>query len=136
MAALSSALSRPVATPVTLTDVRVRLIAKKIVDVLRVLRHEGSFAIKLKYSLLAVGGLLRVREITPFALVCSTSSEAMAIADELRPILNILARRSRHANAVADKIKLLSNFIAALEGTGGNGNLLIDTEGLDEEDDN
>jgi hypothetical protein len=131
LGALSSILSRPTETPSVLSEQLVGQVATGIVRVLQTLREERSFAVNFKYALLVVGGLLRYREIRPFALVASKSPDAHEIVSQLRMLQDILLRHSDGVAAAEIKKRLLRDYIAALEGTGGQSNLLEDTEGLE-----
>jgi hypothetical protein len=131
LGALSSILSRPTETPGVLSEQLVGQVATGIVRLLQTLRVERSFAVNFKYALLVVGGLLRYREIRPFALVASKSPDAHEIVVQLRMLQDILLRHSDGVAAAEIKKRLLRDYIAALEGTGGQSNLLEDTEGLE-----
>jgi len=73
LAALSSALSRPADAPKVLSNATVKRIAESTASILADLRSKKKFAVSLKYAMLVVGGLPRVRERDPYALLTSTS---------------------------------------------------------------
>jgi hypothetical protein len=135
IAALSMILSRPMATPTALDENRVTRIARSLAKLLNELFLRRSFSVNLKYALLAVGGLLRYREIVPFSLVSAKSADAVLLIQALRPILDALQAPSIAVSGLHYKVDLLREYIAALEGTGGKASLLIDTEFLEDADD-
>lgn len=135
LAALSSVLSRTQLAPLVLTEDQVSLIAKGLAKVLANLRDRRSFAVNLKYAMLAIGGLLRVREREPFALLTSRSAVAAELARPLRDIVDILKRTSGHVARSEEKAKVANNLLAMLDGEGGDVGVLVDAESLDESDD-
>jgi hypothetical protein len=135
LAALSSALSRPMGAPKVLTDARVRLIADNTASILGAFAGNARFGIGLKYALLVVGGLLRVRERDPYALMTSRSHAAQALAVQLRKIHGLLKQYRQIVKKVDEKISIITNLIDMLEGQGGNVGVLVDTESLDDEED-
>jgi hypothetical protein len=135
LAALSSALSRPMHAPEVLTDARVRLIARNTASILAALAVQRKFALGLKYALLVVGGLLRVRERDPYALMTSRSDAAQELAVQLRKIYDLLKQYRRMIKKADEKMAIIANLIDMLNGQGGNVGVLVDTESLDDEED-
>jgi hypothetical protein len=135
LAALSSILSRTQAAPSVLSAERVNLIAKGMAIILANLRDRRSFAVNLKYAMLAVGGLLRIREREPFALLTQRSAAAAELARPLRDILSFLKSNSGHIARSAEKSKIVANLLAMLDGEGGDVGVLVDAESLDDSDD-
>jgi hypothetical protein len=135
LAALSSALSRPIDAPSVLTDSRVRLIADNTASILAVFAGERKFALGLKYALLVVGGLLRLRERDPYALMTSRSHAAQVLAVQLRKIHGLLNQFRRIVKKADEKMSIIANLIDMLDGQGGNVGVLVDTDSLDDEED-
>jgi hypothetical protein len=135
LAALSSILSRPVDAPNFLTDARVRLLTEMTAAILADIARKGNFAVRLKYTLLVVGGLLRLRERDPYALMTSRSVSAQKLAAQLQNIQGVLKQRRRSVRGADQKMLIIKNLIEMLTGQGGNVGVLVDTESLDDEQD-
>ena len=135
LAALSSVLSRPVQAPEVLSDARVKLIAENAAIILADLARSRKFATNLKYALLAVGGLLRVRKRDPYALITSRSGSAQKLVAQLQNI-HVLLKQYRGTVKKADqKLLIVADLIEMLTGQGGNVGVLVATESLDDEED-
>lgn len=124
LAALSALLSRPEATPKVLAELDVAAIADRLAHVLRGLHATGSFGVNLKYALLAVAGLLRVRECDPWALVADRSAAAKTLFDLLTALAaRIETHRLMIPNA-AFKREIAGELIDLLSGAGGRPDIL------------
>ena len=134
LAALSSVLSRTMAAPTVLTDRRVRLIAEGTASILKSLLARRSLGVNLKYALLVVGGLLRVRETDPYALLTARSDVAAQLALALQDIHDVLSKDPRLFIKYTDKIRIIENLLAMLDGAGGDVGVLVETEALDDSD--
>jgi hypothetical protein len=135
LAALSSVLSRPVQVPEVLSDARVKLIAENAALILGDLARRGKFATSLKYAMLAVGGLLRVRERDPYALMTSRSASAQKLAAQLQNIHALLKKHQSIIKKADQKLLIVADLIEMLTGQGGNVGILVATESLDDEED-
>lgn len=81
-----------------LTDRRVKLIADATASILTsLLGQRRIFALNLKYALLVVGGLLRIRETDPYALLTARSDVAAKLALPLEGIHDVLNRHPRRS---------------------------------------
>lgn len=80
-----------------LTDRRVKLIADATASILTSLLGQRSSALNLKYALLVVGGLLRIRETDPYALLTARSDVAAKLALPLEGIHDVLNRHPRRS---------------------------------------
>jgi hypothetical protein len=134
LAALSSILSRTIIAPTVLTDRRVNLIADATASILTSLLAQRTLALNLKYALLVVGGLLRIRETDPYALLTARSDVAAKLARPLEGIHDVLDRHPRAFAKSTEKSKIVANLIAMLEGAGGDVGVLVETESLDVSD--
>ncbi|WP_092180310.1 hypothetical protein [Devosia sp. YR412] len=130
LSALSSALSRRAEAPGALTPALVAKIASRLDSVLDDLVAQRSFKIKFKNALTVLTGLLRYREIEPWALVRDRNLSAEKLALRLESAKEIL---SSHAGTVpqgAMKIAIVSDLIDYLSGVGGDPNILRQIEDL------
>ena len=128
LAALSSVLSRPVQVPEVLSDARVRLIAENTALILADLARSRKFATSLKYAMLAVGGLLRVRERDPYALMTTRSVSAQTLAAQLQNIHSLLKKYGNVVKKADQKLLIVADLIEMLSGQGGNVGVLVATE--------
>jgi hypothetical protein len=135
LAALSSALSRPADAPKVLSDATVKLIAESTASILADLRSKKKFAVSVKYAMLVVGGLLRVRERDPYALLTSTSPAAQALATQLRSIFDLLNQYPPGPSKPTEKRSNVANLVEMLDGRGGNVGVLVEANSLDDEED-
>lgn len=135
LSALSSALSRRAEAPSALTPALVNKIASRLDSVLDDLIAQRSFKIKFKNALTVLTGLLRYREIEPWALVRDRDMSAEKIALRLERAKTIL---SSHASTVpqgAKKLAIVSDLIDYLSGVGGDPNILRQIEDLSDTED-
>jgi hypothetical protein len=116
LGAFSSLISRPADTPRVLAKLDVAAIAQHLIKVLYDLRDADSYGVNLKYALLCVGGLLRVRENEPWALVADRSPPAKALV-EVRTFPFRVPSSQAKLNSARELIHLLS-------GTGGRPDIL------------
>jgi hypothetical protein len=134
LAALSSTLSRTIAAPTVLTDRHVKRIGEGTAIILTNLWSRRKLAVNLKYAMLVVGGLLRIREREPFALLTSRSAVAAGLARPLQDILDMLKRSPGEFSKSAEKIRIVANLLAMLDGDGGDVGVLVDAASLDDAD--
>jgi hypothetical protein len=73
LGALAALLSRPAETPRVLQQLDMDRLAEGLLKMLRRLMKEQIAGSRLKYTLIAIVGLLRVRELDPWALVADRS---------------------------------------------------------------
>ncbi len=135
LAALSSILSRTISAPAVLTDRRRKLIAEGTASILTILLAQRKLALNLKYALLVVGGLLRVREIEPYSLLTARSDVAVKLARSLQGILDLLQRHPKAFAKSAEKAAIVENLLAMLDGVGGDVGVLVAADSLEDEDD-
>jgi len=132
IAALSSVLSRPEATPMVLSDGDVEAIAEGALDVFRQLRCESKFGTNFKYALMVVAGLLRVRERDPWALLVGHSDLAGLWVDEL---LGVQAQIQSMPESIANetkKLQIIGELIRLLSGAGGRPDILTIMDAMPE----
>ena len=134
LAALSSILSRTATAPQALTDQHTKAIAEGVISILASLLAQRKLALNLKYALLVIGGLLRIREIQPYALLTSRSALAVRLSHPMKEIHDILMKYPRSFTKSAEKAKIVAELLAMLEGVGGDVGVLVETEALDEDD--
>ncbi len=132
LAALSSLLTRPESTPELLSDEDVMEISRRCADQLRRFRSGYRFGVDFKYTLLAVGGLLRVRVRDPWALVADRSPIASALVDELAGIRAVIENRRRPISNQTAKLEIIGELLKLLSGEGGRPDLLAVMDDLSE----
>lgn len=130
--ALSSILSRLVSAPEILARQDIAELGRNLTEMLRYQRVNGSFGRDFKYTLLLVGGMLRVREIDPWALVASDSSVARPIGEELQASLKSLIAAKEIVPAAEKKIELINSIIKYINTNKGRADLLISIDEIDE----
>jgi hypothetical protein len=133
LAALSSLLSRPAATPSVLSDADVETIAERTLQVLRGLRSESNFGSNFKYALMVVAGLLRVRERDPWALLADRSELAHSLVEELSAILARIRNMPRAIKNETQKLQIIRELIPLLSGEGGSPDILIIMDAMPDE---
>lgn len=133
LAALSSLLSRPQATPLALSDADVAAIAERIIQVFRQLRSGSNFGPNFKYALMVVAGLLRVRERDPWALLADRSELAQSLVEELSAVLAQVRSMPRSISNEAQKLEILSALIPLLMGEGGSPDILTIMDAMPDE---
>lgn len=131
LAALSSLLSRPEATPRILAELGVAAIADRVTGVFRTLHAADSFEVDLKYALLAVAGLLRVRERDPWALVADRSAEAKRLSDVVTDVADRIESRRRSIRNPEVKLEMARELIELLSGAGGRPDILAIMDEMD-----
>ena len=130
LAALSSLLSRPAQTPGVLATLDVDALAEPLAHHLRWLVENDDFGRRLKYTLLAIAGLLRVRERAPWALVADRSAVAVMLLQGVKDLLTRLQIRINSVPAALLKMEMAKGLTELLSGTGGRPDILsvIDAE--------
>lgn len=134
LAALSSVLARPEASPTVLTDNDVTRIARRITGILGDQRNQRKFGVSFKYALMVVAGLLRVRERDPWALIASESADARALVEVLQDILVAIRNMPGAIPNEAEKLRITQELISLLSGEGGRPDILTMMDGLAETD--
>lgn len=136
LGALAAMLSRPEATPTVLHELGeagVAALASRLLETLDALGREHKFGVHLKYTLLAVAGLLRVRHLEPWALVAPANPRADQLANRLESIAGRLGEPSLRVRAAEAKRKSAEEVSQILRGKGGRPDILISLEALPEE---
>ncbi len=131
-AAMSFVLSRRKEAPEALTDDLARRIAEKLLAHLQELANGRSFEQDFKYVLMAVTGLLRYREVSPWALVADREPAAREFAVALAEARKRLAQRVRSVTQGQAKLAIVDDLIEMLSGTGGDPDLLRRIDDLSE----
>jgi hypothetical protein len=133
LGALAAMLSRPAATPAVLHELDrpdVPELAMRMAATLGTLQRQHMFGIHLKYALLAVGGLLRVRLLKKWALVAELSPPAARLADQLDAIAKWLADHPAAVAGAAKKRESAEAISQILRAKGGRPDILISVEAL------
>lgn len=128
--ALAAMLSRPAATPAVLAKLGVPALATRLADVLDNIHQRHNFGVHLKYALLAVGGLLRVRTLEPWALVAGDSPPADRLAKRLDDISLWLAAHPAGAAGAMGKRKSAEETAKHLRGEAGRPDILTFVDDL------
>ena len=124
LAALSSLLSRPEATPRILDRALVHAIVRGVTGLLEQLNRDRAFRVKLKYALLVVGGVLRVRVSDPWALLASRSAQAEDLRRTLTKTADLMQCIPRPTPNQLAKLKAIGELIAFLSGADGRPDIL------------
>jgi len=111
---LAGLLSRPVETPRVLLRLDMDQLAKGLLRILRRLTKQRVAGSRLKYALMAIVGLLRIRELDPWALVVDQSLLAASFVKTLEAETTYL--RGIRARTTLESI---SEVIKMLQGAGG-----------------
>ena len=134
MAALSSLLARPMSAPRVLSEARTHKIAQFLANALDELRVAKKFGNLLNYALNMTGGLLRCRELRPYALLAQKPGDAAALKIRLEEMKESLQRNKTTKQNYIKKIKLIEDLIDMLLGVGANSRILEAIEELETED--
>ncbi|TBW38401.1 hypothetical protein EYW49_09015 [Siculibacillus lacustris] len=136
LGAAGALLSRPVATPLHLSDEDMGDIVGLLIKQFRRIRRGMSFGVTLKYALLCAAGLLRIRERLPRALIVRSSVEAQQLLTEIEVIADqIELRPGRPVPGRAAKLAIMGDLIEYLNGTGGNPDILTNVATLSDDKD-
>jgi len=133
LGAIAAMLSRPAATPSVVYNLEgpgVPALAERLVNTLAGLQQQGRFGVHLKYALLAVGGLLRVRLLEKWALVADRSQPAARLAKELDAIASWLAVHQTGVAGAIAKRESAEGIAQILRARGGRPDILISVEAL------
>jgi hypothetical protein len=133
LAALSSLLSRPEATPMVLLDADIETIATHAIRIFKELREVRNFGPRFKYSLMLVAGLLRVRKRDPWALCADRSELAQAMVEELSAILAQILSMPGAITNETQKLQIIRDLIPLLSGHGGSPDILTIIDTLSED---
>ena len=128
--ALAAMLSRPEATPAVLAKLDLSDLATRLADMLDEVYENQRFGVNLKYTLLAIGGLLRVRTLEPWALVADRSAPADRLAKRLDDVARWLTAHPSRATGVAVKRNSAAETAKYLRGEGGRPDILAFVDGL------
>ena len=129
-AALASVLGRPEATPRIFTEERAARTAFRAANYLDHLKRELQFGLGLKYGLNIVAGLLRCREVRPYALVRANSKDAARLWSILSRIRELLAARRSKFSQSDQKLAIIESLMEMLDGSGGRRGILMQIEEL------
>jgi hypothetical protein len=111
---LAALLSRPAATPKILPDIGIDYMAEHLQTILQRVTRERISGSRLKYALISLVGLLRIREIDPWGLVADRSPRALSLVGVLQTETQYLHNaRSRKT------LDIISEIIHMLQGAGG-----------------
>lgn len=130
-ACIAFLLSRKAAAPRALTEESIGRIARIADDSIKAAIAARKFQVDFNYSLQLIAGLLRYREIQPFALVSSTSPHAAKLDAALSRAQ--VAMRP-FATRLSAKMRIVEELRAMLAGTGGSRNVLYAIEGASSSD--
>ena len=128
LAALASIMAKPVEAPFALARIGVEPIASCLVTVWARLNGSYSIGSRTKYALMAVAGLLRVREVEPWALLCARSDIARDLANQIEGLCNV-STPLRFAKTKESAVEILK----MLQGDGGRSDVLSMIEEIDSE---
>jgi hypothetical protein len=132
LGAFAAMLSRPAATPQVLAGVDIGRLCRLLTERLRGLLGAEKFGPALKYVLLAAGGLLRVRELQPWALLAERNTEARELAETLERIAAKIAHPQGQIAAAQEKRKMAWELVKFLRGEGGSPDILIALDSIEE----
>jgi hypothetical protein len=125
-------LSRPADTPRVLAELDVVAIAQGLVEVLHRLHRLKNYGVNLKYALLAVGGLLRVREHDPWALLADRSLSAKRLVEVHSDITAQIEARVSRVPAGHAKLNSARQLQDLITGSGGRPDILMVMEKISE----
>ena len=133
--AISFITSRREHAPKALNDELIQEILKIVGERISKLTRERSYGTGLTYTLNTIVGLLRYREISPNEITTQSSKLVQAIYDKLAFLIVALKREPATRRSVYFKnlIEIMENLLSFLEGTGGDPNILIRIDQLDEQ---
>ncbi len=131
LGAFAALVSRPAAAPLVLAEKETyALCASRLREVLASQLEQKNFKISFKYALLALGGLLRVREVSPWALVADRSQQARDLVNVLEKIASCLTRGERNIRGLQEKREITEELIKYLNGSGGAPDILAIAENI------
>ena len=134
LTALAAVLSRRQHAPQALTPVLVDHLAAKLNDSLRQRLNDQNYRVLFKNALLATTGLLRYREIEPWALVRDRSSAAENLAVTLERIERVLTTRAHQFTQGQKKLAIVRQLLELFSGSGGDPDILRQIDQLSDED--
>lgn len=135
LTALAAVLSRRQYAPQALTAALADHLANKLNDSLKQRLNDQNFRVLFKNALLATTGLLRYREVDPWALVRDRSSAAENLAITLERIERVLISRAHQFTQGQIKLAIVRELIRLLSGNGGDPNILQQIDQLSDEND-
>jgi len=135
LTALAAVLSRRQHAPQALTAALVDHLADKLNDSLRQRLNDQNYRVLFKNALLATTGLLRYREVEPWALVRDRSSAAENLAVTLERIERALVNRAHQFTQGQMKLAIVRQLLELLSGSGGDPDILRQIDQLSDEED-
>lgn len=132
--ALATLLSRRMHAPQALTPELVSLLVTKLNQSLRLRLATSNFKILFKNALMAVSGLMRYREIDPWALVRDSDLDVDKLAKTLEQIQLKLGDVTLAVTQRDAKLDIVRALIEMLSGNGGDPDILRQIDGLQETD--
>ena len=96
--------------------------------------NDQNYRVLFKNALLATTGLLRYREIEPWALVRDRSSAAENLAVTLERIERVLTTRAHQFTQGQKKLAIVRQLLELFSGSGGDPDILRQIDQLSDED--
>jgi hypothetical protein len=124
LAALSSILARPKATPDILTDQDLETIGQNVLEFLHRMNTGRQFGVNFKYALFTIAGLLRRRQRDPWALLEERSELARRLIKALSDAQSAIKSMPRGVRNENEKLDTTRELIDMLSGTGGRPDIL------------
>ena len=132
-AAIASLLSRPECVSEVLNETRTHEAAQFAKLYLEELKRDLSFGGNLKYALNIVAGLLRCRELRPYALVRASSQDAAELYTVLARIRELLSKRRDKQSQSTEKLEIIENLLRMIDGNGGDAGILVSINQLSDD---
>lgn len=134
LSALGAVLSRRQHAPAALTPQLVSVLTEKLDSTFQDLTKNQSYKVLFKNALLATTGLLRYREVEPWALVRDRSAQADGLAKTLERIERVLTARAHQIPQGDKKLVIVRQLLELLSGSGGDPDILRQIDELGDED--
>jgi hypothetical protein len=116
-----------VETPRVLLQLEVDHLAKGLLRILQHLTTRRIAGSRLKYTLIAIAGLLRVREFDPWALL----SDRSPLAASLVQIMEEATEYLRQTGSISS-INSINEIVKMLQGVGGRPDILLILEEIED----
>lgn len=133
-ACYSHILSRREIAPSALDSKLIHKIVGEIIPFLESAAREQRFNVIYKYLIGTTAGLLRFREVEPWALVTDRSADALILHDALVMCRNQLSKITQSIPQGSAKLAVTDSLIELLRGSGGDPDLLRRIDDLPEKD--
>jgi hypothetical protein len=127
---LAALLSRPARTPQALMQLDMDHLAKGLLQILKQISKKKISGSRLKYTLIAIAGLLRIREFNPWALVTDQSPWAASFSKILTEEMAYL-----QGPKFAATLYSLSEVVKLLQGKGGRPDIFVVLDEIEDEAD-